>query len=82
MSLRGLIIREDIICLQFPSEFELNHLRWWETVTIAVTEEKDTLAKSLGALGRLDPLASSSTRPHGLDETPGTALNIGAVVTT
>lgn len=64
-----------------PPSFQWSHLRRWKTVTIAITEEEDTLAESLGALGVLDPLASSSTRPNGLDETPRTPFNIGAVVT-
>ena len=66
----------------YPSDFEWSHLRRWETVTVAVAEEEDALTESLSALGRLNPLASSSTRPHSFHKTPGTAFNIGTVVTT
>lgn len=64
------------------SGFEWCHLRRWETVAVAVAEEEDAFAESLSTLGGLDPLASSSTRPYRLNETPGTAFDIRAVVTT
>ena len=68
--------------VNYPSRFEWSHLRRWETIAIAVAEEENALAESLSALRWLNPLASSSTRPHSFDETPRTAFNIGTVVTT
>lgn len=65
-----------------PSGFGWSQLLQWEAITIAVAEKEDAFAESLSTLGRLDPLASSSTHPHSLDETPGAAFGIGAVVTT
>ncbi len=62
--------------------FEWSHLRRWKTISVAVAEEEDAFAESLGALGGLNPLASSSTRPDSLNETPRTTFNVGAVVTT
>lgn len=65
-----------------PSQFEWSSLHRWDAITIAVAVEEDAFAKSLSTLGRLDPLASSSTRPYSLEKTPGTAFHIGAVVAT
>lgn len=64
------------------SGVECSNLRRWETVAIAVAEEENALTEPLSALGRLNPLASSSTRPDSFDETPGAAFNIGTIVTT
>ena len=65
-----------------PSQFEWSRLRRWDAIAIAVAVEEDAFAESLSTLRRLDPLASSSTRPHSLDKTPWTAFDVGAVVAT
>ena len=65
-----------------PSGIEWGHLGRWKTVTITVTEEEDALAEPFSTIRGLDPLASSSTRPESLNESPGTAFDIGAVMTT
>lgn len=48
--------------------------------TVAVAEEEDTLARALGALAGLDPLAPAGALPHGLDEADWALGHVGAVV--
>ena len=68
--------------IALPSGFKWNQLCRSGTNAIVVAEEQDVLAESFSTLGGLDPLATSSIRPHSLDEPPGTAFNVGAVVMT
>ena len=65
-----------------PSQLEWSNLRRWNAIAIPVAVEEHAFAKTLSTFGRLDPLASSSTRPQSLEETPGTAFDVGAVVAT
>lgn len=51
-----------------------------DTETVSVSEEKNTLTLSLGALGRLNPLAPSGASPKGLEETNWTVPGVTAVV--
>jgi hypothetical protein len=55
-------------------------LRRWDTETITVTEEKDTLAFTSSVLRWLNPLAPSGGSPHALDEAKGTTACVGSVV--
>lgn len=53
LSLRSHLVESSlvkVICARPPSRFEWNHLRRWKTITIAVAEEEDAFAESLGAL--------------------------------
>lgn len=50
------------------------------TKTVAVSEEENTLALTLGTLRGLDPLAPSGAAVHSLEETNGAVLDIAAVV--
>lgn len=59
----------------------LRELGRLDTKTVLVAVEQDALALTLSALGRLNPLAPTSSLPHGLDETDGAFLDVGAVVT-
>jgi hypothetical protein len=52
------------------------------TETIAVSEEKNTLALTLSTLRRLDPLAPPGAVVHGLEESNGAILDVAAVVLT
>lgn len=47
---------------------------------VAVAEEKDSLAGTLGISTGLNPLAHTGALVHGTDEATGTILNVGAVV--
>lgn len=49
-------------------------------MTVAVAEEKNTLALAHCTLRWLDPLAPSGTLPHASEEAPWAALGIGTVV--
>lgn len=51
-----------------------------DTKTVAVSEEENTLALTLGTLRGLDPLAPSGAAVHSLEETNGAVLDIAAVV--
>ena len=64
------------------SRFEWSHLRRWEAIAIVVSKEEHAFAEPLSALRGLNPLASSSTCPYGLNKAPGTTFNIGTIVTT
>ena len=55
-------------------------LQGLDTETVAVAEEQDALARALGALAGLDPLAPPGALPHGLDEADGALGDVGAVV--
>lgn len=50
------------------------------TDAVGVTEEQNTLALALGALGGLNPLASAGRGPHGLEEASPASVGLGAVV--
>jgi len=50
------------------------------TETVAVSEEKNTLALTLSTLRGLDPLAPSGAVVHGLEESNGAVLDVAAVV--
>lgn len=70
------------------SPFELNcdrllgsHFHGLDAVAVPVAEEQDALALALCALAGLDPLAPAGAAPQAADEAPGTALDVGAVVT-
>jgi hypothetical protein len=51
-----------------------------KTDAVGVTEEQDTLALALGAVGGLNPLASAGRGPHGLEEASPAGVGLGAVV--
>ena len=51
-----------------------------DTKTVAVSEEENTLALTLGTLRGLDPLAPSGAAVHSLEETNRAVLDIAAVV--
>ena len=58
----------------------LLQLLWWNSQSVAVAEEQDTLALTGGVGTGLNPLAPTCAGPHRPDESNGTVLDIGAVV--
>lgn len=58
----------------------LGELGRLDTKVVLVAVEQDALALALSALGRLNPLAPTSSLPHGLDEADGAVLDVGTVV--
>ena len=60
--------------------YRSGHLHRWNTKTVAVAEEKNAFAFTLGTLAGLDPMAPTCALPDGLDEPQRSTLSISAVV--
>jgi hypothetical protein len=57
-----------------------SHLHRPGAETVTVPEEEHALSAINGTLARLNPLAPPSALPHGLDESDGSLLGVGAIV--
>lgn len=73
--LSTLLSRTDLNILRAP-------LCRWDSETISVTEEKNTLALTSSILRWLNPLTPPSGNPHALDKPKSTATSVRSVVFT